>query len=69
VTFARVSEWAGQACEAVRYIHSKGITHCDLKLENFFLGDGDVVKLGKQRLNCFGPEATLRRWGGGLPCS
>lgn len=47
VPFAKIATWAGQACEAVRYIHSKGITHCDLKLENFFLGENDVVKLGE----------------------
>eukprot|EP00285_Hemiselmis_virescens_P016846 CAMPEP_0173406338 /NCGR_PEP_ID=MMETSP1356-20130122/64404_1 /TAXON_ID=77927 ORGANISM="Hemiselmis virescens, Strain PCC157" /NCGR_SAMPLE_ID=MMETSP1356 /ASSEMBLY_ACC=CAM_ASM_000847 /LENGTH=248 /DNA_ID=CAMNT_0014367317 /DNA_START=22 /DNA_END=765 /DNA_ORIENTATION=+ len=46
VPYTRLFEWCSQACEAVRYIHSKGITHCDLKLENLFLDDSDVVKLG-----------------------
>ena len=35
-----------QICLAVSYIHSLGIAHRDLKLENIMLTDGGVVKLG-----------------------
>lgn len=35
-----------QICLAVSHIHSLGIAHRDLKLENILIGDGGVVKLG-----------------------
>jgi len=43
----RLIAWFAQLCEAVSFIHSKGITHCDLKLENIFLTDpDDTLKIG-----------------------
>ena len=39
--------WFAQLCEAVSFIHTRGITHCDLKLENIFLTDpDDTLKIG-----------------------
>lgn len=31
-----------QLCEAVKYLHSNGIIHCDIKLENILLSEGQV---------------------------
>ena len=54
---ARLISWFAQLCEAVSFIHSKGITHCDLKLENIFLTDpNDTLKIGD-----FGLSLQLRR--------
>jgi len=53
----RLISWMAQLCEAVSFIHSKGITHCDLKLENIFLTDpDDTLKIGD-----FGLSLQLRR--------
>lgn len=53
----RLISWFAQLCEAVSFIHSKGITHCDLKLENIFLTDpDDTLKIGD-----FGLSLQLRR--------
>ena len=56
-TEQRLLSWFAQLCEAVSFIHSKGITHCDLKLENIFLTDpDDTLKIGD-----FGLSLQLRR--------
>eukprot|EP00291_Cryptomonas_curvata_P005911 CAMPEP_0172201748 /NCGR_PEP_ID=MMETSP1050-20130122/30205_1 /TAXON_ID=233186 /ORGANISM="Cryptomonas curvata, Strain CCAP979/52" /LENGTH=735 /DNA_ID=CAMNT_0012879495 /DNA_START=41 /DNA_END=2245 /DNA_ORIENTATION=+ len=48
--------WAAQIADGVAFIHSKGITHCDLKLENIFLTDRDTAKIGD-----FGLSLQLKR--------
>ena len=53
---ARILAWFAQLCEAVSFIHSRGITHCDLKLENIFLTEDDSLKIGD-----FGLSLQLRR--------
>jgi len=41
---ARAAGWFADICEALDYIHARGIVHCDLKLENLLIGpDGRVV--------------------------
>ena len=59
----RLISWFAQLCEAVGFIHSRGITHCDLKLENIFLTDpDDTLKIGD-----FGLSLQLRRRKVGVP--
>ena len=37
---------AKQIVNGLEYIHSKGIVHCDLKMENIFIGYDNVIKIG-----------------------
>ncbi|KAL2349853.1 kinase-like domain-containing protein [Cryomyces antarcticus] len=37
--------WIRQAAEAVAYIHTKGVTHCDIRLENLLLDRNFDIKL------------------------
>jgi len=46
-----------QMCTAVAYLHSLGVVHRDIKLENFFLTDVSDVRLGDMGLASFAPVA------------
>ncbi|CAM6002262.1 unnamed protein product, partial [Sphagnum balticum] len=46
LTEIEVKYYMLQMLEAVHYIHSKGVVHRDLKLENCFLTDALQVKVG-----------------------
>ncbi|PSS22745.1 hypothetical protein M430DRAFT_48385 [Amorphotheca resinae ATCC 22711] len=38
------SQWPAQAVEAIRYIHSKGVIHCDIGAHNFLIqNDGSIA--------------------------
>ena len=43
---AQVLDWFSQLCFAVRYIHAEKILHRDLKTQNVFLTDQNLVRLG-----------------------
>ncbi|XP_078593962.1 mitogen-activated protein kinase 11-like [Branchiostoma floridae x Branchiostoma japonicum] len=47
-----------QLAEGLKYIHSKGYLHRDLKLENILVSEGDVVKLGDVGLSKAEDEVT-----------
>lgn len=51
-----------QVCEAVQYLHSRGIAHRDLKLENVLLVNADDVKLCDYGFIC-DEEMTSERCG------
>ena len=39
-------DWFSQLCDAVRFIHSRGYSHRDVKPTNVFFDQTDTVKLG-----------------------
>lgn len=49
----RARRWAGQICDALAYVHGKGLIHCDLKPANILLDEQDrvrVVDFGQSRV-------------------
>lgn len=56
----------GQVCGAVSYIHSKGIVHRDLKLENIFLDRKNNAKLGDFGFTRENDKPLLSTWCGSL---
>ncbi|EEP77650.1 predicted protein [Uncinocarpus reesii 1704] len=38
-------QWSGQAIEAILYIHSKGVIHCDVGIQNFLIRDNGSLVL------------------------
>ncbi len=50
---AQVMRWAGQICQALSYVHAKGLIHCDLKPANILVDGQDnirVVDFGQSRV-------------------
>ncbi|KAH8433040.1 uncharacterized protein LDX57_010679 [Aspergillus melleus] len=45
ISFDQKLRWCKQAAEAVKYIHEKGVIHCDINLRNFLLDDNLNVLL------------------------
>lgn len=42
--FINSASWPIQAIEAIQYIHSKGVVHCDISVHNFLVrNDGSIV--------------------------
>lgn len=41
-----VGRWIVQVAEALHYIHSKGVIHCDLKPSNIYLSTSDSIRVG-----------------------
>ncbi len=41
-----VERWIVQVAEALHYIHSKGVIHCDLKPSNIYLSTSDSIRVG-----------------------
>lgn len=49
----KVMEWARQICDALGYVHRKGLIHCDLKPANVLIDEQDrvrVVDFGQSRV-------------------
>lgn len=49
----RVAQWMAQVCDALGYVHRKGLIHCDLKPANVLLDEQDrvrVVDFGQSRV-------------------
>ncbi|CEO95747.1 non-specific serine/threonine protein kinase [Plasmodiophora brassicae] len=42
----RLRRYARQLLDAVMFVHSRGVAHLDISLENVFIGADDVIKLG-----------------------
>ncbi|EKX35290.1 hypothetical protein GUITHDRAFT_39801, partial [Guillardia theta CCMP2712] len=61
LTVNKIMTWFAQLTDAVQFFHSKGITHCDLKLENIFLTEDDNVKVGDFGLSLQRPDVDM--WG------
>src|SRR5271166_4448135 len=45
LTAERATRIAMRICEALEYIHGRGVVHRDLKPENIMVGEGDSIKL------------------------
>ncbi|KAF2185943.1 kinase-like protein [Zopfia rhizophila CBS 207.26] len=58
--------WCKQIAEAVAYLHSCNVIHCDLRPENILLY-ADSAGVLHVRLCDFGVSKTSRMYGGGLP--
>lgn len=41
----RLSVWRCGCTDALAFMHSRGVIHADLKLENLFLSDADTIKV------------------------
>jgi len=41
----KITSWPLQATEAIRYIHSKGVVHCDVGIHNFLVQDDGTLAL------------------------
>jgi len=49
----RVTAWTAQICDALSYVHRKGLIHCDLKPANILIDEQDrvrVVDFGQSRV-------------------
>lgn len=54
-------------CEALRYTHSKGFIHRDVKLDNILIDEQNNIKLADWGLSCrFDPTKTLNEFVGSL---
>jgi len=42
----RILDWFVQICLAIKYVHDRKILHRDLKPQNIFMSEGDIIKLG-----------------------
>jgi len=51
--------WCIQATEAVAYIHSKRVLHCDLRHDNFLLDANLDLKLGDFQGQYFSPDGEI----------
>ena len=59
-TEAQCARLVKQMLCSVRYIHSKGIIHRDLKLENFLFSNTSARPLISPSLSCSGPLMPRR---------
>ncbi len=53
VTNEKLIRWAHQICQALTYVHNKGLIHCDLKPANILIDEQDnvrVVDFGQSRV-------------------
>ncbi len=41
----RILRWVEQICEAMQYIHAKGLIHCDLKPANILIDEQDNIRI------------------------
>lgn len=46
--------WFVEICEAIRYLHGRGVVHRDIKPQNIFLTKDNSVRLGD-----FGVSAVI----------
>ena len=52
------SNWTSKLCKAVEHLHTIGIVHLDIKLENAFIDFSDELKLGDLGLAAYSPPGT-----------
>jgi NIMA (never in mitosis gene a)-related kinase len=43
---AKIIEWCIQICMALEYLHERHIVHRDLKTQNIFLTQYEIIKVG-----------------------
>ncbi|THW77460.1 kinase-like protein [Aureobasidium pullulans] len=54
-----LQKWARQMIEAVQWIHSKGVRHSDIRLEQWFLDSGLNARLGDFNTSGYDDNPTL----------
>lgn len=66
IDLEKIKKWSTEIIEAMIYLKSQGILHCDIKLENMLL-QNDVAKLADFGLACFEKDACKLKILNGTP--
>jgi 5'-AMP-activated protein kinase catalytic alpha subunit len=64
-----IAKWTAQLVSALKYCHSKGVCHRDMKSQNVFITESNDIRLGVSPIDILPFTVPDFRFAGLWPCS